>query len=282
MYRCWIENEYSEKLELTHNTNYTLYQIDGLGPPNASINTTKIAGIDGARFNSAYTDPRNIVIYLTVEGDCETNRINLYRYAKSRRYIKFYYQNEHRDVFIEGYVENIQIEFFEMKETVQISIICPQPYFKAVQQIETEFAAVTGNFVFPFAYAADGAPFSVFDRSTMQSVFNNGDIENGAIIRIKAIGAASNPQIFNVSTNESFKLKVSLTEGDEICINTNVMYKGITLTHDGATSNLINAMVIGSKWFQLLPGDNIFSVDAEEHPENLFCSIVHIDQFEGV
>ena len=262
--------------------NYTLYQIDGLEPPNATINTTRIAGIDGARLNSAYADPRNSVIYLAIEGDCEKNRINLYRYAKTRRYIKFYYQNEHRDVFIEGYVENIRIAFFEMKETVQISIICPQPYFNAVQQVETEFATVTGSFVFPFAYTADGAPFSVFDRSAMQPAFNNGDIENGAVIRIKAIGAASNPQIFNVSTNESFKLEISLDEGDEICINTNVMHKGITLTHDGETSNLINSMVIGSKWFQLLPGDNIFSVDAEEHPENLFCSIIHTDQFEGV
>ena len=78
MYQCWIENEYGEKLELTNNKNYTIYQIDGLQPPDATINMSKVANADGALFNSSSTNERNVVLYMTIEDDCEENRINLY------------------------------------------------------------------------------------------------------------------------------------------------------------------------------------------------------------
>ncbi len=282
MYQCWIENEYGEKLELTNNPNYIVYQIDGLQPPNAIINTTKIASMDGTRFNSASANERNVVIYLTIEGDCETNRINLYKYVKTRKYVKFYYKNSSRDVYIDGYVESMQIAMFEIKQKMQISILCPQPYFKSINNSFIEFASVSAAFVFPFAYTAEGGPFSVMERGAMQTVSNAGEIENGIIINMKATGQALNPQVYNISTNEYFKLSVELAEGDEIIINTNKTQKSVILIHDGTRSNIINNMDIGSKWFQLLPGDNIFSADADEFPENIFCSITHVDEFEGV
>lgn len=282
MYTCIIENEYGEKLELTHNDNYTVYQIDGLNPPDATINTSKVANFDGSRFNSSRTSERNIVIYLAINGNCETNRINLYKYVKSKRYLKFYYKNSARDVYAEGYVENMQIQFFDMKQLVQISILCPYPYFKSVNNSITEFSNIVPAFHFPFAYTEEGDAFSYLKLGVSKSIINDGDIENGVIIQLRALGKTLNPGLYNHSKNEYFKLNADLSAGDLIVINTNKSEKSVKLTHDGTTTNIINNMVIGSKWFQLATGDNVFSYDADEFPENLSCSFIYTNEFEGV
>lgn len=282
MFDCSIENEYGELLSLTNNPKYTVYQIDGLEPPTATINTSIVANFDGSRFNSARAGERNIVIYLAVEHECEKNRIELYKYVRAKHPITFYYKNDSRDVYIDGYVENMQIGFFEKKQLVQISIICPYPYFKSAQNTIIDFSTTVPLFVFPFAYEDAGDAFSELELGAMQSVINDGDIENGVIITIKATGRALNPQIYNNSANEYFKLNVDMFEGDEIVINTIPGQKGVTLTHEGTTTNIINDMVIGSKWFKLLTGDNLFSYDADEYPENLSCQATHVNEFEGV
>lgn len=282
MFECRIENEYGEQLMLSNNPNYTVYQIDGLNPPDATINRSPVANFDGSKFNSSRVNDRNVVIYLTIDRDCETNRINLYRYARSKRYIKFYFKNGVRDVFIEGYVENMPIEFFEMKQRVQISIICPYPHFKSVQNTITDFSALNPLFVFPFAYEEAGQPFSELQFGGEKIVLNSGDIENGVIITMQAIGKVLNPSVYNFSKNEFFKLNVDLAEGDKIVINTCRQSKSITLTHNGVSTDIINKKEFGSTWFQLLVGDNIFSYDADEFPENLLCSLTHCNEYEGV
>ena len=77
MYTLTAENKYGERLELTHNPCYDITEIDGLYPPEAVINSTKTAGMDGAVFNSAYMNSRTITITLMVNGPAEENRIQL-------------------------------------------------------------------------------------------------------------------------------------------------------------------------------------------------------------
>lgn len=282
MYTCRIENEYGEQLELTGNLDYAIYQIDGLGPPNAIINTSPVANFDGSRYNSSKVGERNIVIYLVINRNCETNRIKLYRYARTKRYIKFYFKNGTRDVYAEGYVESIEPAIFEMKQAVQISILCPYPHFKSATYKITNLSNVKSMFVFPFAYEETGEPFSISEIGSEKSIVNEGDVENGITINIQATGRTLNPTIYNYSKNEYFKINVELLAGDEIIINTNRSQKKVTLTHDGISSNIVNYVDRGSTWFQLLVGDNLFSYYADEYPENLICTINHRNEYEGV
>lgn len=282
MFQCIIENEYGEQLELTNNKNYTVYKIEGLEPTNATINTSPVANFDGSRYNSARTNERNIVIYLVIEGNCESNRINLYKYVRTKRYIKMYYKNTTRDVYAEGYVESMPIGYFEMKQTIQISILCPHPYFKSVHNDVIDFSSLISQFIFPFAYEESGAPFSMLEINREQPIINSGDIENGVVITIQAVGTVLNPVIYNFSKNEFFRLNMELSVGDQIVINTNRSQKRITYTHDGENINAINYMDRGSTWFELLVGDNIFGYGADEFPENLLCTLTHCDEYEGV
>ena len=103
MYEFKVKYAEDSIYNLSDSKNYTLYKITGLEPPDVDINTSNNATSDGSTVNSLRVDERNIVLYMTIEGDVETNRINLYKYFPYKRNIELYYKNNSRDVFIEGY-----------------------------------------------------------------------------------------------------------------------------------------------------------------------------------
>lgn len=183
MYTFIVENKYGEQLELTHNTNYDITEIDGLDPPEAIINTARNANADGSIFNSSYIDNREIIITLAINSPAETNRINLYKYFKVKYPVTLYYSNSSRDVFISGYVKNIQIEFFGKKQIAQINIVCTNPLFSDVNENIIEFSSITSEFEFPFSIeesknllknsmtsqTIDGITFTVADDGTVEA-----------------------------------------------------------------------------------------------------------------
>ena len=151
MFTLIAENKYGEQMELTHNEAYVISNIDGLDPPDAVINTTRNASADGSVYNSSYVDNRVITITLFINGPAETNRINLYRYFKAKYKVRLYYQNGTRNVFIDGYVQNIAIEFFDKKQVAQITIFCPNPFFNGTNDNIVNFETITDLFEFPFS-----------------------------------------------------------------------------------------------------------------------------------
>ena len=153
MFTLIAQNKYGEQLELTHNPAYDITEIDGIDPPDATINTTKNAGADGSVFNSAYMNNRTITITLVVNAPTETNRVNLYRYFKSKFPVRLFYTNASRDVYIDGYVQSMSVGFFDKKQTVQIVVFCPQPHFNGVNESVQEFANIEDLFEFPFDIA---------------------------------------------------------------------------------------------------------------------------------
>ena len=282
MFTLIAENQYQEQLELTHNPAYTITDIDGIDPPDANINTTHNAGADGSEFNSAYVNNRQITITLVVNAPAEANRINLYKYFKSKFPVTLYYTNASREVFINGYVQNISVGYFDKKQTVQIVIFCPKPYFNGVSDSVQEFASIESLFEFPFSIAEAGIPFSNLLINVEKSIINNGDVTTGVIINIQATGQVVNPKTYNVGTRESLILNTTLQDGDLVTINTRQGEKAITLLRDGVTTNLIGSLQQGSSWFMLEPGDNVFTTAADSLAENMLVTFTITDQFEGV
>lgn len=282
MYRIILENARGQQLELTNNPAYSIIDVDGLYPPSATINTVATANSDGSEFNSSRVNERNIVINFTIESPAEENRINLYKYIKSKQYIKLYYMNDVREVYIEGRVESMPIQLFDMKQKVQLSILCPFPFFKNVTDTIVHFQSIVDMFEFPFSIESEGIAFSEVQLLVEKSIINNGDVANGVIIEMHASGLVLNPKIVNSDTNQFFALNFELQAGDVITIDTRIGEKSVTLLRDGVESNIINKLVPGSAWFQMEAGDNIFVYSADEYPENLSCTFIQTDLFEGV
>lgn len=281
MYTLKVRNQYGEVLELTHNEGYVITDITGIDPPDAVINTTRNAGADGSMFNGAYVDNRQIVITMAINSPAEDNRITLYKYFKMKNAIRLFYKNSTRDVYIDGYVQHINIQYFDKKQIVQITVFCPNPFFNDVSDNMVEFNAIDSLFEFPFEIVTP-IPFSEITTGEEINVRNLGDVASGMEIKIIVAGTVTNPVMYNVVTNQYFKIMKSFATGDVIVINTNKKYKKVQLTSEGTTTSIVGNIASGSTWLQIDPGDNIFQITADSNPENIIAFCNTVTQYEGV
>lgn len=293
MYSLEFENGNGDVIVLTGREGlYQVLSIEGLNPPKATLYRSEVAGMDGTKFMSAKLEERNIVVTIRINGDVEANRLQLYDYFKTKHYTRMHFTNARKDVYAEGYVESMECDLFDISEQMQISIICPDPYFKAMEEIVSDISKVIGAFEFPFAFGAEGVEsstvtdeaieFSTYDRDAVVIVNNEGESDTGMIIRINFTGAVDNPTIYNVDTKESFEVNTAFEDGDEVTINTNPGEKRILLLRDGVTSNLINKVARGSTWLTLDKGDNQFTYTADEGVLAMRVVFTHRTRYQGV
>ena len=271
-----------EVLELTHNPSYSVTEIAGLQSPNANINTSAMATNDGSLFNSSRLGERNLVITTVIHGEIEANRIALYRFFKVKAWCKIYFKNSARDTFIEGYVESFECSAFELGQKAQISILCPQPYFKAMYEIITEFNAVFSQLKFELDLPYEGIVFSSVTNDVRKTVYNNGDAEAGITIELLASGRVVNPIIYNVLTGQSMRINMEMQPNDLITIQTDVGKKHITLLRGGVEMNLINNLDRNTTWLQLDVGENIFTYSCDYGFDFIVIDLHHRDLYGGV
>ena len=286
MYTAKIENSGGEVLTLTWaESKWQVFDITGLDPPAAQINLTNLAGLDGARLNSTKLGTRNIVISIKINGDVEGNRLDLYRFFRTKEACTFYFTNGRRDVKIEGVVESVECPQFTNLEVMQVSIICPCPYFRALAEITADISNEIDGFSFPFSINVDNpVPFSIYVAHREADVFNDSDTETGAIIEVEFSGAVNKIMLANVGTGETLTVNYSFISGDIMTIDTNKGQKSLVLTRGGVKYNLFPALVSGSTFFQLRPGSNVFTYFADDGAAdaNVHITFTFSDLFAGV
>ena len=275
MFICKVENTRNNVLTLTQDEdNFQVLKITGLNPPKAQINTTKMATLDGKKFNSSTLNERNIVITVKLNGDVEKNRIRLYSFFRPKEWCKFYYKNSSRNVFIEAYTENVECDLFTNDEVMQISLLCPEPYFKDVQEIIDDISKILSKFEFPFSIDEDGIEFSTLDTSKITNVHNSSEMDTGVIIDIDIYSHVEKLLIKNTSTGETLTLNYQFQSNDKVIINTNKGHKSIKLIRNAETINIFSAIERSSAFFQLNIGDNFFSYLVDDGENDSFVHIV--------
>ena len=286
MYEASIENASGNVYILTGDEPvYQVVDIRGLNPPSAQLNTTNIVGLDGALYNSARLNTRELVLTIKINGDVEKNRLNLYRYFVTKEWCRFSYKNESLDVFIEGYVENVECDLFTNAETAQVAILCPDPYFKSQEEFSVDASSVSELFTFPFTIEIDDpVVISELEVSRVTNVYNDTATESGVYIDIEVDANVSDIQIRNTETGEQIELQYAFHSGARIQINTYKGQKKVLLTRAGATTNIFPAVQMGSVFFQLHPGDNLFTyqVDAGTQNQSVFIVFRHRSLYRGV
>ena len=286
MYIAKIENSGGEVLILTQDeSRWTVYEITGLNPPGAQINLTNLAGLDGARFNSSKLATRNIVVSLKINGEIETNRQELYRFFRTKEACIFYFANANRNVKIAGYVETVECNMFSNMEIMQISIICPYPYFQAVEESETDISNQIRLFVFPFSInEGEPVPFSEYTNNRIAVVENGSEAEIGAVFEVEFTDNVSKLMIYNTERNEHITINYNFHDGDRAIISTVKGQKSATLIRNGISRNIFSAVERGSVFLQLLPGENRFSYVADDGASNddVHITVMFSQIFRGV
>lgn len=278
---------------------FLITKVEGLGPAKANINLTELTGSDGSTFNSARLDERNIVISaaLLMEPTIEAVRLKSYKFFPIKKKITLKIETDTRKVRIDGYVESNEPDIFSENESIDISIICPNPYFydddNSGKQV-TVFYGLDPLFEFPFSNESTTQPlleFGNIQNYTEQTVYYEGDADTGIVITMYAIGEVSNISIYNTLTKEEMHLDTAKIEtltghgiqsGDTIIISTVIGDKSITLLRDGVYTNVLNCIDKESDWFQITKGDNVFAYTADSGISNLQFRIENDILYEGV
>ncbi len=284
MFELILENKTGDQINFAQNSAFTITEIQGLNPPSATINTSQIALMDGAKFNSSKLNMRTINVAFAIEYAAAQNRIEVFKVLKSKQWIKLTYNGQYRQVWIEGYIGSIDISYFEMKQIVTCSILCPAPYFKGAQTIVNELQNIISAFHFPFSSTADPQiVFSYYSEDIGIEIENDGDVECGMVIELYARGAISDPTVYNYITQEFFGLDFDMEEADLITIDTRQGQKTVTLLRDGEESNLFYAVVQNSTWLQLPVngGTFVFEVGSGSTAD-LSITFYHDNLYEGV
>lgn len=271
MYKLSVKNADGEELELSYNKNFTVINVEGLNPPPANVNMSTLAGMNGSKLNIATVPQRNLVLYIKVESPVEANRNLLYQYFKVAGENTIYFKNGIRDVYIEGVVETIECPLFELNQTMQVSILCPQPFFKDMAYFIAEITKTRAMFEFPFSIPAGGKEFSRYDEYKITDIDNTGDVETGLIIRLVASNTVTNPRVYNAGTREFIGIDVDMVAGDSIEISTVRGDRYVRFYDMSAIEpqNMINNRIEGSTWIMLNPGHNSFTYTTDMGEDNL-------------
>lgn len=311
--KIYITNHKNETLEINlfqpEKSGLNIRKIEGIGPVKASITTTDISSGDGKFYNNARKSSREIKfqIGLTMMPTIEDCRHKIYQYFPTKQKIKVRIVTDKRDVYTYGYIEENDPDIFSDDETVNVNIVCPNPYFQSTKGNNFEMANLFRKFEFAATAEerqkvwTDGysmlennslvnklIEFGYYGVGTEYVFAYDGENDTGVIFTIHAIGRVDMLTLVKVNTNESMEIDTTrlpdgyMKSGDTIEICTVNGNKYCTLTRDGVVSNIIGCLERGTTWLQFSQGENTFSYAADSGAENVQISVKCDTLFEGI
>lgn len=296
------------ELELTNpeKSGLIVANIEGLGPPTASINGQEMATADGMIFSSARASTRNVVFTLAMLSrdasskygalSIEQSRHLTYRYFPIKKEIKMEFITDVRTTYCTGHVETNNPVIFSQEEYTQISVICPDPYLYEEGGEKTVFSGIQPAFEFPFSNESFTEPLLEFGTiwlDTRAILDYRGTVDTGVLITIHAMGDLDPKRIrlYNVDTMEHLIIdttKIETITGvkysvkDDIIISTTKGDRYCRLLHDGAYTNIIGVISKDSDWFQISNGNNGFAFAADSDEQKLSVTFSYKNAYVGV
>ena len=232
MLKVSAKNSKNQTIQLTQSSSYQLVSISGIDPPVASIATAELATDDGSQFNLARVPQRNIVLTIQPLNDVETTRTALYPYFTPKAPVTMIIKTGNREVNINGIVESFTVDYNANPQLIQVSIICPKPYFndKTASSVSVSDATIVNN---------------------------KGDMETGFELTVTLSSSITTFIVLNVTTNKRIEFDdLTLGSGDVITIDTRTGQKAAKYTRSGTDYSLLPYLDLSSDWVSLIPGNN--------------------------
>jgi hypothetical protein len=226
--------------------------IDGLDPVKASVSTSPFGSIDGESYTGSNVPKRNIVLTLHPNPDWDNwspaaLRRVLYSYFMPKQAIRLvFYSDDMAPVEISGIVESAEANPFSQDPEMVVSIICPDPYFTAVDPV-----VFTGS--------------TVRSGGATTTITYNGSIAAGVHVKVAYV-SGSTPNLISVQIGDpgvnSFRVNASVSNPVYFELSSVPRQKFVQTVDigTGVITNLLYEVEIGSNWPSLEYGDNEFSV----------------------
>lgn len=225
--------------------------IVGLDPVKAAVNTSPFGSVDGVAYTGSSVPSRNIVLTIHPNPDWhnwtfESLRRVIYSYFMPKMLTRLVFTSDDiSPVEIYGYVEDVSVNPFSKDVEIQVSIICPDPYFTDVTA-----TLVTGD---------------TTDGSNPIEINYEGSIEAGINVEVLRKSDPA-PTHIAIQIGESvisyFNAAASVDATKYFLMNSvpGAKYVRNVAWNTGVITNLLSKLQTGSQWPTLKPGLNDFSV----------------------
>jgi hypothetical protein len=227
---------------------YVVKDIEGLNPVKATLTSSTLSQVDGAQFQNARRDPRNITISVGLEPDYVTTTVQslrdaLYSYFTTKAVVDLaFFLDNVEYVVTTGQVESCENSMFSADPQVDISLICYDPdfYFPEMTNLSSETVPNTNANMVDYQGTTDtGVIFTLNVNRDMTSVILYNIAPDGIVQQFGITGA-------------------TFTDGDVIIVNSVPGFRSVTLTRDGVTSSILYWVDAFPTWITLKKGINQF------------------------
>ena len=287
---CYLENpDYS---------GFSITNIDGLVPGQATMGIHDIPTLDGGVFRTARMPSRNIVIdyifhdywgghwaaphgggepvWIEYHRTMEEARREFYKYFIVKKPVTLEIETDLHTYKIQGYVESNEPEIFSDMEGAQVSIICPKPYFHLADEGLDE----NGNMVIPAFYSGGSFEFVWYNPIGLKEIIFNdiGDIETSSVTSINYEGDVDTGVIFHAYVTghiDYHYLDFTLYTPDEMESVTTMRFRNDIFNNlNGGGDHFENGLTTGDELIiSTVPGDKYVIVMRTNVPINAFICL---------
>lgn len=300
----WVRNQNGDRLDLNLRESgealgIYIFNLEGLGSPEATVNGTGGPGFDGIRVNSVRADSRHMTFSLAmgVQGAREeAAKAMIYKFFPVKQTITLGIVTDMHEVYTEAIVESNPFTQFAKVENATISMLSPMPYFQDVSVREHHASQYSGIplFEFPFSNESLTEPLLEFGQITESPTIQAnypGSVESGVTIDILLLDDVEDITIANSNGSQVMTLDLSGALGyfgspseinDRIFINTRVGQKSAYYVRDGVYYNMLNGIGLNDDWIEVRPGNNLIVLTAASGQEDVEIDILFRPLREGI
>lgn len=250
-------------------TPYKMTLIEGLSASDYEVNVVSSGEGHGGRVSGKRVKEREITIEGEYRGaeDVDDQEDMLIGFFTPLSSGKLTVNKGGRQRYINFELSSFQVkrENYYHRLGFQIILLCPDPFFKSIDAFSQNMASRIPLVRAAFFIPPSGHVSSIKRFTQEAHILNNGHKPTGLNIEMIAGGDVENPKLTNLTTGEYIRINVTLKKGDVLLVNTVQGETDITLNGEKIT----HLKDRGSRYFQMVVGDNILRYDADRGYVNL-------------
>ena len=300
----WVKNPSGNILELNlrssdQEVGLIVFNLTGLGPPKATVNSSGGPNFDGVRVTSVGADARHLLLTLAVANGLileEDAKQKIYTFFPIKQEITFGIKTDRKDVYISAIVEENEFNQFAKVENAVISLFCPAPYF--IDNVETKLLlsrdAAIPLFEFPFkndSITLKELEFGYLVDTPKTTIDYTGEVKTGVDFIFNLFGWVDDLSIANSNGSQLMILDFTdaesyfggqVTTGDQVYLVTRTGQKSVYFVRDTVWFNMINGVGLTDDWIDIRPGINNIVITANYGIEYVETEILFRALSEGV
>jgi len=247
-----------EKIDLYSDIGIRLVSADGIGF-SSDISSMQLYGLDGSIYQNSTLPQRGISLviqYIGAKWKHEISKLRLNSLLNRKKELRLRYITDNIDAYIECRTEQVSTPPNTYPMVTQISLICPDPYWRKSGDNSIVMAGIIPLFEFIIGIPESGMEFGDIKAGTITDLWNGGTVESGALFIITAKGSCAKPKLTNLRTGQFIEVPAFMDAGDVLEICTERGKKGVWITRGGIRQSCFDRCTVGSEFFQLACGSN--------------------------